>query len=398
MNRLFLLAVAAIILTACGPRPVDTVETMEVSNGEFSISLISRGELRAAESTPIQPPQGSRNPRTIEWLAPNYSWVRKGDVIARFDISDAELHAREAGLEIDKVDLEVLGKERELERQLSELGNQLELVDIEKVMADTFAIDNELAYSRFEIIDAMRDKALLEYKSGHFEGKKENYNDLQNAEVAVLNAQRSTQESQYQEHKALLDQYEVRAPHDGFFVYEKTWWGQQVDVGTTVFPANRIASIPNLEKMEAVLYVLETEAVGLSVGQEATVTIDAFPDRPLSGKVSSISATAAPIERENPVKYFTVVVSLDQADPEWITPEAAVTSEIHISKIPETIAVPNQAVFQDGEGDWVLLRDGGQLVRQAVQLGVRGANRSQVLKGLQEGDEIALFAPEPSGT
>jgi multidrug efflux pump subunit AcrA (membrane-fusion protein) len=380
-------------LTACGPRPIDSVETLQVGSGEFSISLISRGELRAAESTPIQPPQGSRNPRTIEWLAPNYSWVRKGEVIARFDISDAELQASRAGLEIDKVDLQVVGKERELQRQLSELGNQLDLVEIEKVMADTFAIDNELAYSRFEIIDATRDKVLLEYKSGHFEGKKENYSDLQNAEVAVLNAQRSTQESQYLEQKNLLDHYEVRAPHDGFFVYEKTWWGQQVDIGSTVFPANKIASIPNLDKMEAKLYVLETEAVGLSVGQETTVTIDAFPDRPISGQVSSISATAAPIERENPVKYFTVIVSLNQSDPEWITPEAAVTAEIHISRIEDTIAVPNQAVFQDDEGDWVLLRNGSKLVRRPVSLGVRGANRSQVLTGLQTGDEIALFPP-----
>ena len=210
----------------------------------------------------------------------------------------------------------------------------------------------------------------------------------------MLNAQRSTQESQYQEHKSLLDQFEVRAPHDGFFVYEKTWWGQQVDVGSTVFPANKIASIPNLGKMEAVLYVLETEAVGLAMGQEVTVNIDAFPGRPLSGKVSAISATAAPIERENPVKYFTVTVGLDQSDPEWITPDAAVTAEIHITRIAETIAVPNQAVFQDEEGDWVLVRDGGKLVRQAVELGVRGANRSQVLNGLQAGDEIALFPPE----
>jgi HlyD family secretion protein len=390
----FFLLIPALALAACGPNPIDLVETMEIRSDAFTISLISRGELRAAESTPIQPPPGSRNPRTIEWLVPNYSWVRKGEVVARFDISDAERGARSVGLEIDKVDLQVMGKQRELERLLSELGNQLDLVDIEKLMAETFSIDNELAYSRFEIIDAMRDKALLDYKSGHFEGKKSNYNERQGAEVAVLNAQRTTQESQFQEHQAMLDQYEVRAPHDGFFVYEKTWWGQQVDVGSTVFPANKIASIPNLEKMEALLYVLETEAVGLAVGQAATVTIDAFPGRALSAEVSHISATAAPIERESPVKYFSVTVALDEADPEWITPEAAVTAEIHISQIADTIAVPNQAVFQGQDGDWVLVRDGRKLVRRPVSLGVRGANRSQVIEGLQAGDYIALFPPE----
>jgi multidrug efflux pump subunit AcrA (membrane-fusion protein) len=381
-------------LAGCGQRTVDTVETMEVVRDDFVISLFSKGELRAARSTPIQPPPGGRNPRTIEWLAPNNSWVRQGQVVARFDISDAERKALTAGLEIDKVELQVMAKERELERLMAELGNQLELVEIEKLMADTFTIDNELAYSRHEIIDAMRDKALLEYKSGHFEGKKENYSELQNAEVAVLNAQRSTQESQYREHQGMLEQSEVRAPHDGFFVYEKTWWGQYVEVGTTVFPANKIASIPNLDKMEAVLYVLETEAVGLAAGQEATVVVDAFQGRPLSGTVSAISATAAPIERESPVKYFTVTVALDQADPSWITPEAPVTAEIHISRVENTIAVPNQAVFKDEEGDWVLLRDGGELIRRPVELGIRGANRSQILTGLEEGDQIALFPPE----
>lgn len=396
MSRLLPVALA-LLLAACSGGDDPAVETLRVGSGEFVISLVSRGELRAAESTPIQPPQGSRNPRTIEWLAPNYSWVRAGDVVARFDISEAERGAMSAGLEIDKVDLQVMGKERELELQLSELGNQLDLVEIEQVMAETFAIDNELAYSRFEIIDATRDKALLSYKVGHFEGKKENYSELQGAEVAVLNAQRETQESQFQEHQSMLDQREVRAPHDGYFVYEKTWWGQPVDVGTTVFPANKIASIPNLDKMEARLYVVETEAVGLSEGQAATVRVDAYPDRPLTGTVKSISATAAPIERESPVKYFTVIVALEAADPEWIVPEAAVTAEIHISRIPDTIAVPNQAVFQDDEGDWVLRREGRRLVRHPIELGVRGANRSQVVEGLAPGDEIALFPPQDAG-
>ena len=391
--RALLWPIVALVAGACGESPTSAVETVTVKRDEFSISLLARGELQAAESTPIRPPQGSRNPRTIEWLAPNYGRVREGDVVARFDISDAERGALTSGMEIEKVDLEVLGKERELDRLMAELGNQLDLVEIEKLMADEFAIDNQLAYSRHEIIDAMRDRALLDYKVVHFEGKKDNYSDRQSAEVAVLEAQRSTQESQYEEHQAMLDQYEVRAPHDGIFVYEKTWWGQQVDVGSTVFPANKIASIPDLERMEARLDVLETEAVGLAEGQAVTVVLDAFPDRAIRGTVSAISATAAPVERDSPVKYFTVTVALDASDPDWITPEAAVTAEIHISRVPDAIAIPNQSIFSDTGGDWVLVRDGRSLERRRVELGVRGANRSQVVTGLEAGDRVALFPP-----
>ncbi|MEJ2534348.1 MAG: efflux RND transporter periplasmic adaptor subunit [Gammaproteobacteria bacterium] len=391
MKRLTLMA--ALFLAGCGADPADEVETFEVKPAEFTISLVTKGELQAAESTPIMPPPGNRAPRTIQWLAPNFSWVRKGDVVARFDVSGAEREADAAGIEIDKVELQVIGKQRELDRLLSELGNDLELVDIEKLMADQFAVDNELAYSRFEIIDAMRDKELLEYKSGHLEGKKENYSDRQGAEVAVLSAQRATQESKFEDQKVMLDNREVRAPHDGYFVMEETWYGQRVDVGSTVFSGNKFASIPNLDDMEALLHVLETEAVGLAEGQLVEVVIDAFPDRKLSGSVRSISATAAPIERDSPVKYFTVTVGLDQADPEWITPGAIVTAVIHINQVEQAIAVPNQALYRDGDQDWVMVREGGHLARREVSLGLRGPNRSQVVSGLEPGDEVALFLP-----
>jgi len=205
---------------------------------------------------------------------------------------------------------------------------------------------------------------------------------------------RTTQEMEHQEHQQQIEHSEVRAPHDGFIVYEKNWWGLQVGVGSSIFPSNNIARIPNLDKMEAVLQVLETEAMGLAPGQSVDLLIDAFPDRPLTGEIKSISATAAPIARDNPVKFFIVIVSLDESDPEWITPEAQVTAEIHISRIEDTIAIPNQALFQDETDDWVLVRNSRDLEKRSVKLGIRGANRSQIISGLEDGDEIALYPPE----
>jgi multidrug efflux pump subunit AcrA (membrane-fusion protein) len=152
--------ILSLALTACGKAPVNSVETVMVGSGLFEIILHAKGELQAAESTPIKPPPGSRNPRTIEWMVPDNSWVTRGDAVARFDASVAQRGAENVSIELSKVDIQVLSKQRELERQLGELGNELELVDIEKIMAEEFSIDNELAYSRFEIIDAMRDKEL----------------------------------------------------------------------------------------------------------------------------------------------------------------------------------------------------------------------------------------------
>jgi multidrug efflux pump subunit AcrA (membrane-fusion protein) len=138
---------------------------------------------------------------------------------------------------------------------------------------------------------------------------------------------------------------------------------------------------------------LETEAVGIAEGQAVVVTIDAYPGRPLNGTVTNISATATAIARDVPVKFFTVTVALDDADPQWIKPESMVSAVIAIATIDNTIFVPNQAVFSDGNGDWVLVRKGGDLVKQEIQLGLRGANRSQIISGLKKDSKIALFPP-----
>ena len=171
----FPVLILILALGACGQNPQDRVETVTVGSGLFEISLHADGELRAAQATPIKPPAGSRNPRTIEWLVPDNSWVTSGQVVARFDASIAARGVQDVGIELSKVDIQVIAKQRELERLLGELGNELDLVDIEKLMAEEFTFDNVLAYSRYEIIDAMRDKELLDYRSGHLEGKKDTY-------------------------------------------------------------------------------------------------------------------------------------------------------------------------------------------------------------------------------
>lgn len=382
-----------LLIAGCDQAGREKVEMVSVGSGLFEINLHADGELRAAESTPIKPPPGSRNPRTIEWMVPDNSWVTRGQKVARFDSTLAERGTQDVGIELSKVDIQMMAKQRELQRLLGELGNELELVDVEKIMAEEFSFDNVLAYSRYEIIDAMRDKELLDYRSSHLEGKKGTYRDRSGAEEAVLMAARETQESQFSEHKLQLDHSEILAPHDGFFVYDKTWFGQKIDVGSTVFPGNKIATIPNLDKMEAELHVLETEAVGIAEGQAAVVTIDAYPGRPLNGTVTNISATATAIARDVPVKFFTVTVALDDADPQWIKPESVVSAVIAVARIGNTIFVPNQAIFSDGSGDWVLVRKGGELVKQEIQLGLRGANRSQIISGLEKNSKIALFPP-----
>ena len=45
------------------------------------------------------------------------------------------------------------------------------------------------------------------------------------------------------------------------------------------------------------------------------------------------------------------------------------------------------------DGDWVLVQQSGNLIKREITLGRRGANRSQVVSGLERDEKVALFPP-----
>ena len=67
---------------------------------------------------------------------------------------------------------------------------------------------------------------------------------------------------------------------------------------------------------ETVIRVLERDAAGLQVGAEATVVIDARPDREFQAEVAQVAELSRPIERGSPVKYTEVKIELADGDPE----------------------------------------------------------------------------------
>ena len=74
--------------------------------------------------------------------------------------------------------------------------------------------------------------------------------------------------------------------------------------------------------MEAKLNVLEAEAAGLADALPGEVRLDAFPGFSVKGKLSRIQPVANVLDRQSPVKYFEVVMSLDETDVTRMRPGA----------------------------------------------------------------------------
>lgn len=353
----------------------------------------AEGELEAVKSTPITTPSASRRPQTLAWIAPQFSNVKEGEVVAKFDGSNFQLEVDETEFEIQKIMYSMMDKDREIENNKFSFGAEAEVIDYEYELAKQFNIDDPLLYTKIEMIEAGDNEDFLKAKAEHIDKVEENFEEKSASEKAVLESSKQKQVAKLEMNSASLSALEIRAPHDGLFVLEPSWDGSLPEPGKSVFPGAKLAKLPDLSEMQAKIYVPEVEAIGIKEGVAVTVSLHAFPDMMIEGKVSSISKTAQPKERDNPVKYFTVTVSLDANDNENLKPGQRLDARIRVIEQDQGLAVPIQTVFREQERTWVFVQRGKEFAQQDVTTGFCSSSLCTIEAGLSDGDVIALSQP-----
>lgn len=385
------LGLAILALTACSDAPEQTVPVYQVTAREFAISVPAFGELEAAEAQKILVP--GRTPMMIEWLAEENTSVKKGDVVARFDAEQLLLDSRREELAMLLLDKDMRNKQAEREKQESELDSEEAYVAKEFAFVDRFAIDDLRLYSKLEIIDTLSNRDYLGAKDEYIDWKQESIEQQSQSSLDVLNIQKQGHAAKFQQHQQALSQLEVYAPYDGILQYEKNWRGERPAVGQTVFPGSAVAKIPNLDKMQARVFVLDKDAIGLEKGQPVDIRVQAYPDKHFAGTVSSVSGFSRTIKRGNPIKYFEVVVAIDSQDP-LLQAGLKVNATINAKPAGESRVIPLQALFNQRGENFVYVRDGSEFVRQTVSTGNKNLYFVEITAGLDAGDEIALSVPE----
>ena len=282
MNKRILLSVCVLFLAACSESPQSTVPLFQVEQTGFAVLIPAEGELEAAQAEKINTP--GRSPMTIDWLAEENSWVTKGQVVARFDAEQLLLDSREEELEMMLLDMDMRQQNAEENQQQNELNSEKVLVGKEFKFVDTFAIDDLRLYSKLEIIDTLSNRDYLGAKEEFIEWKESSIDDRNQSALAVLDIRKGGHQAKFQQHQSALAQLEVLAPYDGMLVYEKNWRGEKATVGQTVFPGSTIAKIPNLEKMQAKLFVLDKNANRSKNRSKSILNLRRLPRRKPNGR------------------------------------------------------------------------------------------------------------------
>jgi HlyD family secretion protein len=160
--------------------------------------------------------------------------------------------------------------------------------------------------------------------------------DYADAKAAVVRAQVAVDNARIQ-----LEDTDVRAPITGTIISKGIERGQVISSATSnVSGGTTIMNMADLNLVQVRTLVDETDIGKVQVGQRATVTVDAYPNRPFDGEVLKIEPQA---QTEQNVTMFPVLVRIDNKEG-LLRPGMNAEVEIHVGRRNGVLAVPNAAL------------------------------------------------------
>lgn len=184
--------------------------------------------------------------------------------------------------------------------------------------------------------------------------------------------------------QAQLAKTQVRSEVTGIVLTRNVEPGDLVQPGTTLFT---IALDGNTEIR---VPLDERNLPRLALQQNANVIADAYPDRPFPAQINFIAPSIDP-ERGTVEVRLTV-----DPVPDFLRQDMTVSVNIETDQRAHTRVIPNDALsnVQGNKAIVLLLRD-GKIHRQTVTLGLRGLAMSEVVSGLQDGEQVLADAVSP---
>jgi multidrug efflux pump subunit AcrA (membrane-fusion protein) len=146
----------------------------------------------------------------------------------------------------------------------------------------------------------------------------------------------------------------------------------------------------------------EIDISRIQTDQPVAVTLDAFPDEELAGKVTDISPSPNKNDSSG-IVTFEVVITLGGQNL-GLLPGMTATAAIETDRLEEAVVIPNQAIQIDrGEDRSTVfvekLDENGEPVRVEIELGLRNGPVTHVKSGLASGDQLVIRTePELPGS
>jgi HlyD family secretion protein len=382
--------------------------TIKVEGGEISSIVTATGTINPVINVLV----GSQVSGTIKELYADFnSQVKEGQVIAQIDPAIFQAQVDQAKANVLTAQANLLNAQANLENAKANLAKaEVSVLDTKRTLDR-----NRPLLERNVIAQATLDTAQANYDTAVAQ------RDVAQAQVESAKSQVESSKAQVEQVKAALKLAEtnlkyttIRSPVNGTVI------SRNVDVGQTVAASLQAPTLftiaKDLTQMQVDTNVSEADVGRVAIGQEATFTVDAYPEKTFRGKVSEVRN--APIIVQNVVTY-DVVIQVDNKDLK-LKPGMTANVSVLIAHKEGVLKIPNAALrfrpesagresgkggsprksgeqVKSPEGDqgrpgriWVLSSE-GKPKPIVIVLGITDGTFSEVLPGdLKEGMEIIV--------
>ncbi|MBH0086498.1 efflux RND transporter periplasmic adaptor subunit [Psychrobacter sp. SCQQ22] len=303
--------------------------------------------------------------------------VQEGDEVAKGDLLLV--------LSSDDVAAQVRQAEAELAELVTSRRPQAK-IDLSKAEVQLAQATRNVARRReLAAISAISDEEMEQAEQSQSQAR----NDLEAARLrAKALASGGVEEALLRERiaalQAQLAKTEVRSKVAG------TVLTRDVEPGDLVQPGKTLFTIALAGNTEVHVPLDERNLSRLALQQKALAIADAYPDQPFPTRITFIAPSI-----DSQRGTVEVRLSVDPV-PEFLRQDMTVSVNIETGRREQALVLPNDAlanIEEDTAQVW-LLRD-GKVQRQKITLGLRGLAMSEVIAGLDNGDQVLVDATSP---
>lgn len=362
------------------------VQISSVIHRKLTYSLVANGDIAPLMQVDLFPKVSGYLEKIYVQIGDS---VRQGQLIAQIDRAEF----------LQKVK-EVEGKVAQAKAQYAELEAGTRLEDVRQAEEAV-----KQAQSRFNNAQLQRERVNALYQRQVI-SKKEM--DLSEMDYNVTEAQLASAEQHLQmlkegarpevkagslgklkEMEAVLAQEQIRlqntqivAPFSGEIVRKN------VDNGALVSSSTPLVTLVHMDTLKVLASVLEKDIALVKPGMKAKIFTEAYPEQPFEGTIVRMNKALDLATR-------TLQTEIDIPNPgRLLKPGMFARIEVALKEKPNALAVPREAVLEEGGKQFVFVVEGNQAFRKPIVTGIEQDQLIEVVEGLKDGDKIVVRGQE----
>ena len=342
--------------------------TKKAKKGSFSKKVDATGEIFATELIDVGAQVSGQIKKLYVKLGDQ---VKKGDMIASIDSST----------------------------QQNSIDNKEAQLAIYKAQLESAKVALNIAKTQFDRENALFSKNATAKQE--FESAKNTYS-ANSAKIKELEAQIKQTNIELSTAKINLGYTKITAPRDGTVISVQVEEGQTVNANQTT---PTIVNIADLSHVKMKMQIAEGDITKIKVGTPVEYSILSEPTKKFQTTVSSIdpglttlsdgsygssssskSSYSSSSSSSSAVYYYAQSI-VDNKDG-ILRIGMTTQNELLIANVEGAIIVPSIGIKKDENGTFVYVLKDGKPVKTAVKTGIKDNLDTQIISGINEGDEI----------